>query len=85
MSVGAGSIKRAANKNSDLATEKKPEVKKAEVKKAEVKKPEAKKAETKKAVAKKPATVKKTVAAPKKEVKKTGIIHVGEELPVYLL
>lgn len=78
MSVGAGSIKRAASAGA---------VKQETVKVTNVV-PEVKKAEPKKPATKtttaKTTTVKKTAAKKAEEAPK-GAIHIGEVLPIYLL
>lgn len=97
MSVGAGSIKRAAKAAQPVQTEEKvvkqeQEVKQTESKAAEVKAAETKAAKTKAASTK--AAGNKTVAKkaetqPVKEKKAEGIEQkrygVGEELPVFLM
>lgn len=97
MSVGAGSIKRAAKAAQPVQTEEKvvkqeQEVKQTESKAAEVKAAETKAAKTKAASTKaagNKTVVKKAETQPVKEKKAEGVEQkrygVGEELPVFLM
>ncbi len=97
MSVGAGSIKRAAKAAQPVQTEEKEVKQEQEVKQTESKAAEVKAAETKAAKTKAASTkaagnktvVKKAETQPVKEKKAEGVEQkrygVGEELPVFLM
>ena len=97
MSVGAGSIKRAAKAAQPVQTEEKAVKQEQEVKQTESKAAETKAAETKAAKTKAASTkaagnktvVKKAETQPVKEKKAEGVEQkrygVGEELPVFLM
>ena len=97
MSVGAGSIKRAAKAAQPVQTEEKAVKQEQEVKQTECKAAEVKAAETKAAKTKAASTkaagnktvVKKAETQPVKEKKAEGVEQkrygVGEELPVFLM
>ncbi len=97
MSVGAGSIKRAAKAAQPVQTEEKAVKQEQEVKQTESKAAEVKAAETKAAKTKAASTkaagnktvVKKAEMQPVKEKKAEGVEQkrygVGEELPVFLM
>lgn len=97
MSVGAGSIKRAAKAAQPVQTEEKAVKQEQEVKQTESKAAEVKAAETKAAKTKAASTkaagnktvVKKAETQPVKEKKADGVEQkrygVGEELPVFLM
>lgn len=97
MSVGAGSIKRAAKAAQPVQTEEKAVKQEQEVKQTESKAAEVKAAETKAAKTKAASTkaagnktvVKKAGTQPVKEKKAEGVEQkrygVGEELPVFMM
>ena len=97
MSVGVGSIKRAAKAAQPVQTEEKAVKQEQEVKQTESKAAEVKAAETKAAKTKAASTkaagnktvVKKAETQPVKEKKAGGVEQkrygVGEELPVFLM
>mgnify|MGYP005751163019 CR=1 FL=1 len=92
MSVGAGSIKRAAKAAQPVQTEEKAVKQEQEVKQTESKAAETKAAKTKAASTKaagNKTVVKKAETQPVKEKKAEGVEQkrygVGEELPVFLM
>ncbi len=92
MSVGAGSIKRAAKAAQPVQTEEKVVKQEQEVKQTESKAAETKAAKTKAASTKaagNKTVVKKAETQPVKEKKAEGVEQkrygVGEELPVFLM
>ena len=84
MSVGKGSIKRAA-KTSAAVSAPTPEEKKTVEAPAVEKKAPTKKPTATKAVAKKPAASKKAVVQKSESVCVNEVYHITEELPIHLL